>query len=119
MIKLKLTYSRLSELPDLIRNYVDHLCLLMNNNQYTTTPANPNYWKMQISVGGKLFENINKKLLNQFPNKTYTLRLYNFEVIFLMECLKNHFNTTQNDYTRAISQLIYTELKSNITNIKL
>lgn len=114
MIKLKLTHSRLTCLPEIIRNYMVQLCDVIDNCNYNGTTATTELLK--VSIGSKLFENFNRKLLNRFPNKKYTLRLELHEAILVKEALHHHITTTANSYTRSISELIFTELDKNLIN---
>lgn len=120
-VKLKISNSRLSILPNMVINYIDHLAEAITTFRLEMINQEDHYLT-QISIAYQLYENFNKRAIKRYPAKQPTLKLELHESILLYKALKFHESNTTDDYTRSIASLLADELnkqKPSISQINL
>jgi hypothetical protein len=112
-IKLKVKYSRLGIIADVLLQYAD-LCATM-----AITP-NRDFiedYKIRLSIATELYYKLQEKIAKRYPSENYKIPMELHHALVLQGALLFFVDQTEDDFKRNAIELVKNELNNNIVNL--
>lgn len=112
-IKLKVKYSRLGIIADVLLQYAD-LCAAM-----ALTPKRDfvEDYKIRLSIATELYYKLQEKTAKRYPSETYKIPLELHHALVLQRALLFFVDNTQDDFKRNAIELVKNDLNNHIVNL--
>lgn len=115
-LKLKIKFSHLEVLPEVLLHYKDFIAIMVKSTRKNHPKTTLEGYYLKLSIAADLYFFFKKKEFLRFPKESYKVEFQIHEAIIFQAALLHFISETSDDFKRNAMEIIKNEINQKLEN---